>query len=239
MKSKQFTRYELGDPERFAGDLGVALSVPDGAVCAVVAALPKLLASRTALELSAALDALATCAGLRRDVLQSTIAQVFFFARALRREPDPEAAAEAWSRDLIELGVLPPQSAADFARFVERLGNIPSAHLDRPQVCTASAEGLLPTLQSVETAVELREIGESELKAGRSLDSPISGAAGAVPVVSVRIGLDSGAVREIVFESLPEQLKLLRDGLDAAIQAASQFGGRSAVDSAARERRRA
>lgn len=119
--------------------------------------------------------------------------------------------------DLREIAGLTAEESATFVEIVENLKSGAVAKYKTLRTRKSYEAGVLPSLSGVANSVEFRAVTEEAFKLGAQPEEYKPKLVGHVPVISIRLKVDSGHVGEFVFQASPEELQLLIDSLNAAL----------------------
>ncbi len=151
----------------------------------------------------------------------AAIAALEFLARQLSGEEFAADSTEDLSADLQESAIAHEIdiSDADILVFAELLTTLRERVVpDYKKIRSRKAHttGVLPSLTSFGTTVELRAIIEDTFRVGMSADEYEPEITGLVPVVSVRLTTDTGLADEFCFQASAEEFDVLIEALKAA-----------------------
>jgi hypothetical protein len=138
---------------------------------------------------------------------------------------------ESWGDDLVYLGILDSELKEDFVDFMKALKNISDTEYI-PLLRQRRAEiGVLPSLSSTSTTVELRGVFDTSYISGSPIEDYLPKAMSVVPVISVAISVDIGEPSRFVFQATPEELNLFIDDLRSTIKQADALRRACKVES--------
>lgn len=143
-----------------------------------------------------------------------------FLARQLANEEFAADSIEDLSADLQESAMAHEIdiSDADILVFAELLTTLRESivpEYKKIRTRKVHAIGVLPSLKSFGTTVELRAITEDKFRVGMSADEYEPEITGLVAVVSVRLTTDSGLADEFCFQASAEEFDVLIEALKA------------------------
>lgn len=203
--------------EQFAIDLSHALDLDPNAVSTLVDALPVLAASATKVETERVTGPLFEQTGLGLLDLEHIANVARFFLSQFDDDRLSADTDEVWADDLETQGLIDETTRPRFAQFLTAVRAIYPRYRRASRIDTYKV-GVLPYLHSCGTTVELRGVFGKAYEWGNDLGDYVPELVTAVPVISVRIGLDSGTPRQIVFQATPENMKLLVTSFQAALR---------------------
>jgi len=144
-----------------------------------------------------------------------------FLLRELTREEYPEVPTQDFADDLRETASKydVPMSDLELNVFIETIDRLRGDVVPRYEEVKkekATTTGILPSLLSFRTTVELRPVVANKFRIGMAADEYEPDIRGVVPVVSFVLEADSGVVDEFCVQMSPEELAALIEELRAA-----------------------
>lgn len=218
MKSKLFGQFDPKDEDnkQFLSDLKVACELSTDQRHAITDTLPHLLSLIKAKEKEEATDALQKQTGASQLLIGHVSDFAGFFLRQMLDDRLKDEPFTVWSSDLIELGVLNRDQESAFLALLQDLKERTLPTLSKVKKQRVYGSGVLPSLKSCGTTVELRGVFDKPYRWGTSLAEYKPVLEDVVPVISVHITLDSGAISEIGFQMTPDEADLLISEFSAA-----------------------
>lgn len=218
MKSKLFGEFDATDEnnKQFISDLKAVCELPPAHRQAIADALPGLLAASTEKQMQDRTDTLQRDTGASRLLIGHVCDFAGFFLRQMLDDRLKDEPFADWSSDLVELGLLEKQQEESFLALLQELKERTLPTVSRVRKELAYGVGVLPSLKSCGTTVELRAIFDKPYRWGISLKDYKPVLEKVVPVISVRISLDSGEISDIGFQMTPQLTDILIDHLKAA-----------------------
>lgn len=140
-----------------------------------------------------------------------------FLVIYLSRDEFQEDAPDDLAEDLRDLGVVKADQAQQVAQIITHIKDRVIPQYKKIKQTRTTAGGVLPCLRSLGTTVELRPIIEPTFKFGMSLKKYEPKIVNQVTVVSVHLSVDSGPVKEFVFQVLPDELEIVIKQLQVAL----------------------
>lgn len=158
----------------------------------------------------------------------SALAALRFLTRELTREEIQVDSTEDLVTDLRQCAEMydVTLSDSDFTAFEDVLSELRETTIPQYEAVRnrkATSTGVLPSLKSFGTTVELRAIVKNDFHIGMRSSEYDPKIAGLVPVVSVHIGTDSGGLTDFSFQASSEELDALIEELNAARIALSKM----------------
>ncbi len=156
--------------------------------------------------------------GLTRLQTGSFLSLFRFFVSQFQEEnlKIAEDSSESWTADLTALGIMEERWASEFTSYMSAVtSKIKSDVLDTRDVQTYQA-GVLPSLKSLGTTVELRGIFDQTYRIGSPLEEYSPKLKSVTPIISVRISVDKGDIRDFYFQATPREIDILINSLIAA-----------------------
>lgn len=138
-----------------------------------------------------------------------------FLVKRLSEDDYQQDTPEALQEDLSDMEIIVDEQKALFISLVKSIKSELIPQHEKLAKRRMYAAGVLPSLRSVGTTVEIRAISEA-LPLGKSISEFRANIEGYVPVVSIHLSADSGTVDEFAFQVSTDELMALIDKLQAA-----------------------
>ncbi|WP_461210288.1 hypothetical protein [Desulfocurvus sp. DL9XJH121] len=218
MKSKLFGEFDPSSEtnKQFISDLKTIFDLDQRQRHAIANALPGLVSIRTEKEMEKRIEDIQSETGTTRLLIGHIFDIAGFFLRQMLDDRLKDEPHTDWSSDLIELGLLEQDQEAIFLAFLQELKERSVPELSQAKKERTYEAGVLPVLRSCGTTVELRAVFDKPYRWGTPLDKYNPILETVIPVISVRITLDSGETSDIGFQITPEVADLLINQLGAA-----------------------
>jgi len=113
------------------------------------------------------------------------------------------------AEDLRDLGVIQADEAKEVAQVISHIKSELLSEYKKISITQAYVGGVLPTLRSIGTTVELRPVIEPKFRLGMHPEEYKPNIIDQVFVISVHIAVDSGPVKEFIFQTSPDELKAI------------------------------
>jgi hypothetical protein len=223
MKTKLFYSIMM-EPEvakAFLSDLHTVFRSPAGLRLACIGVLPELadkMTTRQSMELA---KSVAREQGTSIVEVLSNLQSLQLLTKTLADEDVPGDSIDDMLLDLEESGKaqglhITEDDKSVFRDLVTQIQDriVPSyRELQRRK---AAASGVLPSLKSFGTTVELRAVAGKPFRIGMSADKYEPEILGLVPVISVSLGVDSGPIQHFSFQASPKEITALIEELRSA-----------------------
>lgn len=220
MKSQLFSKFDPSSKENdeFATDFARLISLPDKALSACIDSLPDLLLAKTETRTTELYDRLHEQTGQSYiDLRSSVFCMEFLTVKSLESDKKSDT-PEAWADDLRGLKIIDSDDLErKFVALAERLKREIAPQYELQLRRREFAKGVLPSIKSMGTTVELRAVQRDKYKIGENFDNYKSKIEDVVGVISVHITTDSGSFDDFHFQASEEELEYLIDTLRAAL----------------------
>lgn len=233
MKSRLFSAFDEKDEENkeFVRHLGrlVAMPVEDQNAC--LDAFPRFVRARTAAESHQVSRPVEAQTGDREAHILDIFRLLRFFLEKMMLDPETrEDSVADWAEDLLKLGLIADDARGSFVGCIERLRDeiLPMVRGDVLERIYAA--GVLPTINEFGVTVEFRAVQTDKYRPDSAAADYTPNIVGMVPVASLHVGVDRGAVNDFCFQADERELDMMINALEAAkkeIAALKQFVSRS------------
>jgi hypothetical protein len=142
---------------------------------------------------------------------------LMFLANRLTRDEFKMDTPDGLAEDLRDLGVIQADEAKPVAQVIAHAKSELFPEYKKIAVARAYAGGVLPSLRSIGTTVELRPVIEPYFRLGMRPEEYKPKIVDQVPVISVHLAVDSGPVKEFVFQTSPDELEAIVQRLQATL----------------------
>ena len=222
MNSKLFSRFDPGaeNNKQFLQDLNVLSGLALDQIDQLLTALETFSRAETPEELRQVYEEAEKATGLPRFLLNQLAALADFFVGNMLDDNIGQDDCPNWISDLQEAGLVDDKNRAQLSAFLDGLSER-ADQLSKTALERAAESGVLPTLRSFGTTVELRAIQKSRYRIGTNVENYQPKLTGVVPIVSVFVRLDSGTPSSFVFQAPADDLTYFIDVLRAAQKDAS------------------
>lgn len=218
MQSRLLEAFDPATPanRELKPDLALLLDLNEGARAELLRMLPDLLTLRTRSEIERQLAPLVLKYDIELRTLWRGLRPLKYFARQLLEQKVRDKPDEIVG-DLLSLEIVPTRQravAVDALRWLDE--SLPSLKPDYKK--SEFASGLLPSLRSFGTTVELRAVQEDPYRPGEPIEAYTPNITTCVGIISVKIGLDTGAFKDVFFQTDKDGLILLIREFEAAVK---------------------
>jgi len=218
MKSQLFSRFNVNGPANtdIKNDLAVLSSLTAKQAKAILKELPALNTVETEDEQTEIEQKLAKALDMTIVSLESINSLTGFFLRMARDKDTRADKVDDWVADLMELKLIQPSQAKRVAAFIDALKQqVEPATRGFVDQRRAAAK-VFPTLTGSGTSVDVRGVLREEYLSGTPLEKYTPSIIDAVPIISVRITVDTRENSEFAFQASPSTLDRLIKDLQAA-----------------------
>ena len=118
--------------------------------------------------------------------------------------------------DLQDLKLIAPSDAPKLLKVMRFLKEQVVPQVEKDQLLQSHAVGVLPSLKSIGTTVEIRGVFLESFRLGQAIGKYRPKLVNSVPVVSIHIGTDAEVNKEFIFQADKEELQWLIDAFSAA-----------------------
>jgi hypothetical protein len=230
VKSKLFSVF---DPKQetnkeFCGDVAFVSSTPEKAVLTIVKHTAAFGLAPTTFERRKVAELAATESELPPKDAARCLRMFYFIARnMLPGEDAEEDSAQALAADLMELGIILPEKAQFTENWLARVRDVAMSALSIAHRKSSSADTALPTLASIDVAVDFRGVFDHEFDALKEKVTSYSPKCiGVEPVAVFRLRLSHAPQENVCFQTDRRSLRLLQDYLTSAekeLEAVAKF----------------
>jgi hypothetical protein len=220
MKSKLFSAFDVTekDNEAFKDDMLAFFDCTDNQKTSIVKVLPDLANVTTQSELDKISESLVSETSLTKIQLRKIIRFVGFFTQQLINKDLEGDTPDLWANDLEEANILNGDGKHQFINFVNIIKAEVSQKINDIKDSRTYEAGILPTIRSLGTTVELRGVFKKSFSFGEILEDYTPELKSILPVASIRMSFDSGHVKEVAFQATPKELELLINKLSACLE---------------------
>ena len=218
MRSRLFSEFdpESKDNDLFAKHLKMAMTLTDAQAATCISAFAKVRLARTQMETRQHLQALEKETHLPLKQIDQALSVVQFFFRNMMRDDYKADTTEEWAEDLGQLDLLNDDEKPRFITLIEGLRSQVLPAIENDIRRRTYGEGVLPTLKSCGTTVEMRAVQKDRYHWGESLETYVPQIMDITGVVSIHIGLDEGTPEDFYFQASVDDLDLLIQQFTAA-----------------------
>jgi hypothetical protein len=219
MKSKLFSLFDLNDKksnEAFLKDLSILSSLTTEQYDLVAKGILKLSEPLTKGEKNPIISALATSAGLEIHKLYSLLSLSDYFLERMRDDDLANDTIETWADDLQDAEYLNKKAKSNFLYYLSLLKNSVLSKVSDISKQRATSAGLLPSFKSCSTMNDLRAVLTHPYKWGTPIKEYEPSIESVVPIITVRIGVDTKENSSFVFQATPQEVDYLINELLAA-----------------------
>jgi hypothetical protein len=128
-----------------------------------------------------------------------------------------------WNNDLVDNNIIEIQNSKNLEVFFSFLRENIYPKFKETVNKAHYENGVLPAIQSIGTTIEVRAVLEKELELGGDIDEYNPNIIDTVPIVSIKIGLDSGIINEICFQATLKDLDYIIGELQGAKKGLNLF----------------
>jgi hypothetical protein len=224
MRSRLFQTFDLDAPENdaFHRDVEVLAALPEDQLPAFLHAVPRLSALATDSEQLQLIDEVTGSTSRSPvDVAYILRALQLFLTGFLDEKTASDAPADI-AADLVEANILDREPAANLERLLAHVRTYAPQSRAVFEASTA-VHRVLPNITGFHTSVELRAILEREYEAGTPVAEYQPAIRDAVPIVSVRLTMDSGPAQDVCFQLTKNGARRIADALHAAAMTLDAF----------------
>lgn len=216
MKSHLLSRRDLTAIDEFKKDIGILCGLPRQVLTQLPATAIEALEAPTEGES----DRVREAAAERLSVPLSKLGHALSVPTYLLRQFAPKGDAENDSPsdiadDLVELGVVPKEKAADVSAMFEATKGLSRGKLEMILLRKAHSRAVLPVLGSVSTVVDFRVLFDQNYKYEEDVGSYQPKFMGTIPLGIVEIELQGAHQEEVFFQVTKRTLQVMLDTLSA------------------------
>jgi hypothetical protein len=229
MRSHLFSSFEVKSEAntQFAKDAQLAMSLPTDIRNSLLHGFATVIEQRDRAVADRILDELAKETRLTVPSIQHVFALITFLLRQLDDKAVQQDTPAQWAADLAELEIIRPEQASAFETWSATIKNQLSPRLHPQARARVTERGLLPFLSSVGATVEMRGVFSSTYQWGDAVENYEPTLESVVPVVSIRLGFDSGFPDAVCFQASMPVIDRLISSLYAARREAEVLQERS------------
>lgn len=132
-----------------------------------------------------------------------------FLAKQLTRDEFQMDSPDDLAEDLRDLAVIQADEAKAVAQVIAHAKSELFPEYSKIALARAYSGGVLPSLRSIGTTVELRPVIEPYFRLGMRPEEYKPKIVDQVPVISVHLTVDSGPAKEFVFQTSPDELEAI------------------------------
>jgi hypothetical protein len=163
------------------------------------------------------LEKLAQDTKIARPHVDFALHALGFLAKRLSRDEFQKDSPNDLAEDLRDLGVIQADEAKAVAQVISHVKSELLPEYKKISIAQAYSGGVLPSLRSIGTTVELRPVIEPYFRLGMRPEEYKPKIINQVFVISVLLTVDSGPVKEFVFQTSPDELEAIVRRLEGTL----------------------
>jgi hypothetical protein len=217
VKSRLFSAFSEKSNEDFSRDLARLLALGPEHQGVYLEAFPAFALARMSSEGTEIARSVEAQTGHRQaDVTDVFALLVFFMDKILFDRRTREDTVDAWADDLIELSLMAEESREKFVTLMQKLKDdiLPGVRDDA--LSRRYEIGLLPSLTEFGATVEMRAVRRDPYDPLSKIEEYTPDIVAATPVVSLHVGVNTGAVTDFFFQADESELDMIIRSLQAA-----------------------
>lgn len=220
MKSRLFNKLspDYGKTKEIFEDLKIAISLPEEVLVQISNSLESIVGSTNVHRTEEIIKRISSSGHVTEIAIERSLRVIDFILRISASDDFNSDTANDWVSDLISLGFLDDETNEKFGKFLKNVQNTYRNKLKRQVLTKRTVKGVSPYLETINYTIEFRAINSATYKYESDPIEYTPDIQGLTPIVTLRIQLDSGNVKELSFNVNEDAVKSIINCLSASLQ---------------------